>query len=145
MKSFRLGILLVSTMLLFSTQCDEDDLPISSFCDSIVIIDESFYENAESSPYISVSAVVEDNCLLANISASGCDGSTWSLELVDSGGVLESLPIQRNLKFVLTNNEACLAVITREQSFDLTSLQVEGESEIILNIEDLPEPILYTY
>jgi len=93
-----------------------------------------------------ISAEVNGDCLNISISASGCSGETWVLELIDSEGVMESLPPQRNLKLILTNSEACLAVFTKTQSFDLTQLRVEeDENEVILNIEGFPESITYSY
>ncbi|MEM5564139.1 hypothetical protein WNY78_03440 [Psychroserpens sp. AS72] len=133
------------TLLLLNTQCDDDDQNSASPCDQTVIIDNGFYETAESDVYNLIEAVIIDNCLSINIGASGCDGETWSMVLVDSGNVAESSPEQRYLKFVLTNDELCLAVFTQERSFDITPIQVEGSNEIILNIEGFEEPLIYTY
>ena len=132
-------------MLLFmNTQCDEDDIQ-SSPCDQMVVIDDGFFNSAVSSEFMFQSAEIIENCLNVSISASGCDSSTWSMVLVDSGAVAESLPEQRFLKFVFTNNEVCLAVFSQERSFDISNLQVEGSNEIILNIEGFPESITYQY
>jgi len=127
-----------------NTQCDEDN-EIETPCGQSVIIDSGFYDTAESSLYNLISAEIEGNCLTINISASGCDGNSWSMVLVDSGAVAESSPEQRFLKFVFTNEEVCLAVFSQERSFDLSALQVSGSNEIILNIEDFPEPFTYAY
>ena len=103
-------------MLLFmNTQCDEDDIQ-SSPCDQMVVIDDGFYNSAVSSEFMFQSAEIIENCLNVSISASGCDSSTWSMVLVDSGAVAESLPEQRFLKFVFTNDEVCLAVFSQERS-----------------------------
>ena len=132
-------------MLLFmNTQCDEDDIQ-SSPCDQMVVIDDGFYNSSVSSEFMFQSAEIIENCLNVSISASGCDSSTWSMVLVDSGAVAESLPEQRFLKFVFTNDEVCLAVFSQERSFDISNLQVEGSNEIILNIEGFPESITYQY
>jgi hypothetical protein len=114
-------------------------------CDQTVVIDNGFYESAESNVYELGNVIFNDNCLSIEVSASGCDGNSWSMVLVDSGNVAESSPEQRYLKFVLTNEEVCLAIVSQERSFDLTPIQVEGSSEIILNIEGFPEPLTYNY
>ncbi|MFP4845348.1 hypothetical protein [Winogradskyella sp. PE311] len=145
MKSLRLTTLFLLGLLLLSTQCDEDNVPISPLCDEVPIIDSSFYENSESDTFSILNAEVDGDCLLINLSASGCDGSSWQIELVDADIVQESSPVQRSLKLVLTNNEACLAVFTQRRSFDLRELRVAGEIEVLLNIQDFSEPILYSY
>nr|WP_321222200.1 hypothetical protein [uncultured Psychroserpens sp.] len=127
-----------------NTQCDDDDV-VSIPCDQTVVVDNGFYETAESNMYEVGNIVFNDNCLSIEISASGCDGNSWSMVLVDSGNVAESSPEQRYLKFVLTNQEVCLAFISQERSFDLTPLQIDGSNEIILNIEGFPESLTYNY
>ena len=59
--------------------------------------------------------------------------------------IAESFPPQRYLKLNLYNNEVCLAVFTKEESFDLTALRVEGTNEVLLNFEGFEESVLYTY
>ena len=78
-------------------------------------------------------------------SSSGCDGKSWPEEMIDAREVLESFPIQRKLKLLLDNQEACAAVFTKRVSFDLTPIRTEGYSKIILNIDGLKEPLLYHY
>lgn len=132
-------------LLLMNTQCDEDDDFQKSSCGQLVIIDNSFFETAESSEYFLVDYSINDDCLVIEVSASGCDGESWSMVLVDSGNVAESSPEQRDLKFVFTNNEACLAVFSQVREFNLSALRVDGSNEVILNIEGFPEPLYYFY
>ncbi|WP_040248413.1 hypothetical protein [Psychroserpens mesophilus] len=128
-----------------NTQCDEDDDFQVSSCGQPVIIDNAFFETAESSDYVLVDSSITNDCLTVEISASGCDGESWSMVLVDSGNVAESSPEQRYLKFVFTNNEACLAVFSQVREFNLSTLRVDGSTEVVLNIEGFPEPLLYSY
>ncbi|MFD2917276.1 hypothetical protein [Psychroserpens luteus] len=132
------------TLLLMSTQCDDDDV-VNVPCDQTAIVDSGFYESVESHVYEVGDVYFNDNCLTIEISASGCDGNSWSMVLVDSGNIAESSPEQRYLKFVLNNDEVCLAIVSQVRSFDLTPIQVAGSSEIILNIEGFPEPVMYSY
>lgn len=138
-------LIMVCCMALFmNTQCDDDEMQASP-CDQTVVVDAGFYETAETDVYEYIGSEIVDNCLTIEIAASGCDGHSWSMVLVDSGSVAESLPEQRYLKFVFGNDETCLAVFSRSRSFDLTALQVEGSNDILLNIEGFPEPLLYSY
>ncbi|SDR97131.1 hypothetical protein SAMN04515667_1110 [Formosa sp. Hel1_31_208] len=139
-----LTLCLCFVLLFTNTQCDEDD-EVSSPCNQIVVIDNNLYDTAESDDFSLVSAEVNDNCLFINVSASGCDGNTWSMVLVDSGSIAESSPEQRFLKFIFSNDESCLAVFSQERSFDLTQLQINDSNEIVLNIDGFPEPLLYVY
>ncbi|MGK0323222.1 MAG: hypothetical protein ACJARX_002285 [Psychroserpens sp.] len=128
-----------------NTQCDEDDQDNDFPCNQTVVVDTGFYESSQSDFFEFTSVQLNGNCLVLEFTASGCDGNSWSMVFVDSGGVAESFPEQRFLKFVLTNEEACLAVISQERSFDISPIEVEGRNEIILNIEDFSESLTYTY
>lgn len=142
----KLVFLLWIPVLFLNTQCDEDNIILDDFpCDETVIIDQSLYNNLESDSFSIENAEIIDNCLSLRIGASGCDGSSWEFDLLDSGTVAESSPEQRFLKLQLINNEACLAVIGRTVSFNVSSLQIEGSNEIILHIEGFGASIAYNY
>ena len=147
MKLVRPSSIIICCVLLFNTQCNEDDgvlLPLT-LCDAVTVINSELYENAESDFNSIVNVDISQNCLTITVSASGCSGDTWVFGLVGSETVMESSPVQRNVRLVLTNDEACLAVFTQEQSFDLSPLQVEGENEVLLSIQDFSDQIMYSY
>ncbi|TXE16584.1 hypothetical protein ES692_12470 [Psychroserpens burtonensis] len=127
-----------------NTQCDDDDFDYVP-CDQTVVVDDAFFESAQTHEYEFDSLEISDSCLFVNISASGCDGNSWSMVLVASDDIGDSFPEQRYLKLVLTNDEVCLAIVSQGRSFDLTTIQVGGSNEIILNIEGFPESLTYTY
>ncbi|GAB1857326.1 hypothetical protein MHTCC0001_21620 [Flavobacteriaceae bacterium MHTCC 0001] len=79
------------------------------------------------------------------VGASGCDGSTWTFKLVDSGSVAESLPVQRLLKLEFKNQEDCSAVFKRRLSFNLEPLQIKGNNTIILNLDGWDNTVTYSY
>ena len=79
-----------------------------------------------------------------NFSSSGCNGDTWELKLIDSEDILESNPPQRNLRLSLKNEESCLAYITKELTFDISNLQVNG-NKVQLNLTNSDKNILYKY
>lgn len=132
-------------LLLMNTQCDDDDNFDVASCGQPTIIDNAFFETAVSSEYFLVDYYIDGDCLTVEVSASGCDGASWSMVLVDSGNIAESAPEQRFLKFVFTNEESCLAVFSQSRTFHLTGLRVDGSNEVVLNIEGFPEPLSYFY
>lgn len=147
MKFPKIIVLLLSVTLFLNMQCEGDDpapFPESN-CVNLTLIDSFSYENATTSPYTVTDVAINEDCLIITITATGCDGNTWDMQLLDSGSVEESNPSQRYVKFFLVNNEACLAEISRTTSFDLSTLQIEGENEIIINIDQYSDPITYVY
>ena len=100
----------------------------------------------EASDFVEViSASISGDCLSFEVSASGCDGSSWEAFLYDSGAIAESLPEQRYIKLVLKNPEDCLAVFTRNFSFDLTPLQIQNGGVLLLNFQNTGEQLRYEY
>ena len=143
----KLSHLLVFALFMLNFQCFEDDentiLPTT--CNALAIIDNVTFETSATSPYTIIGVDIIGDCMSINISASGCDGVSWIMQLIDSGDVEATNPPERAIKLFLVNNEACLAQITRAQTFDLSALQIEGENQIILNLDGYSEPITYTY
>jgi hypothetical protein len=136
-------LFIVLTFVLIS--CNNDDDTSGSDCDQQTIISAEQFENAPNAPLTIIDMSIEGDCLRINFSASGCSGESWEIKLIDKGVILESSPPIRLLRVSLLNNEACLAVFTRDLTFDLTELQVPNENEIFLNIANSDEQILYMY
>ena len=114
-----------------------------SNCDQNVIISPTEYDNAPNFPvYISDMKIV-NNCLKIKYSSSGCSGNTWVVKLIDLGVVAESFPCQRTLRFSFYNEEICAAVFTKETSFNIEDLQIQGNNSVLLNISG--NSILYEY
>jgi len=143
MASTYLKFLMLVTLLALFNACEDDK--IESSCDALVVISSDKYQNGTTEFYSIISAKIIDDCLEIEYSSSGCDGKSWSEEMVDAAEILESFPIQRKLKMLLDNQEACAAVFTKTVSFDLTPIRTEDYSKIILNIDGLKEPLLYRY
>ncbi|MDR2921084.1 MAG: hypothetical protein LBV72_17190 [Tannerella sp.] len=112
-------------------------------CDQVVIISEDEYKNAPDSPVSISDMTITGNCLNIKFSASGCDGKTWAVKLVDMENIAYSNPCQRTLRLSLENKEMCEAYITKEESFDIKDLQIEGAKKVRLNISG--KSILYEY
>ena len=126
------------------SSCNDNDENNAPSCDATVIISNAQFNNANSNIFDVNDIEIIGDCLVANISASGCDGETWVVNLIDSENILESSPPQRLIRLTLINQEACLAFITREVSFDITDLQVDGD-QVQLNLVNTNDSVLYTY
>jgi hypothetical protein len=123
-----------TTILNFNTQ---------SSCDQNVIISETEYQNAPNDPFSITEMTITGDCLNIKFGASGCDGNTWIVKLIDLGVVAESYPCQRTLRLSLDNKEICTAVPTKEISFNIKDLQIYGDDKVILHISG--EDIFYEY
>ena len=125
--------------------CVDDIIDDITTCDETVVISADKYANAPDD-HLTIDALeINDDCLSITFGASGCDGSTWVLELIDANEILESIPVQRRLRLSLENNELCEAYFTKEITFDLSGLQLADEGIIILNIANSDSQILYEY
>lgn len=124
----------INYLEVFSSQSD---------CDKNVIISSTEYQNAPNDPLSITEMTITGDCLNIKFAASGCDGSTWTVKLIDSGNVAESNPCQRTLRLSLDNKEICTAVPSKEISFDISDLQIVGNDKMILHVSG--EEILYEY
>ncbi len=137
-------ILLITSFIFFACNNDDDTDDNSSNCSAETLISSNLYADAPDDQLSINSLEIIDNCLKINFSASGCDGNSWEVKLIDSTVLLESNPPQRNLRLSLKNEEACLAFINKELTFDISSLKVSGNS-VQLNITNTDKDILYQY
>lgn len=124
----------IDYLQVFSNQSD---------CDQNVLISESEYQDAPNDPFSITDMKIEGDCLIVQISASGCDGNTWTVKLIDSGMIAESYPCQRTLRLSLDNKEECTAVPTKEVSFNIKDLQIIGNDKVTLHVSG--QEILYEY
>lgn len=131
--------------LFFIISCKQEI--IETTCDREVLINNDAYNNNSSANFIINDVEIVDNCLTINFGASGCNRNSWQEKLIDSEYILESSPVQRNLIFSLKNSEICLTYFTKDVSFDISSLQINSESSMVLNIENGKNnfEILYEY
>lgn len=110
-----------------------------------IIIDSQGYNNTNISAVAIDSLSLSGDSLTVFYSSGGCDGSTWEVQLFDSGNIMESAPPQRNIVFSLENEELCMAYISKITTFDLTPIQIPGDSAVSLNLLNTGETILYEY
>lgn len=139
----KLKFLFMSVILFGFLACNNDDNS-STICDMTTLVSSERYENAASDPLTVKALEINGDCLKIRLSSGGCSGDTWELKLIDSGDILESMPPQRNLRLLLKNKEECLAIVTKEVTFDISNLKFDG-SQVQLNITNSDEKILYKY
>ncbi|NKI26395.1 hypothetical protein HCG49_07455 [Arenibacter sp. 6A1] len=130
---------------LTNLSCSNDDNQgKQNNCDFEVLVSAKQYMNAPSGQLTINRLEIIDHCLKINFSSGGCGGATWELKLIDSEEILESFPPQRNLRLSLKNEELCEAYITKELTFDISNLQVDG-NQVQLRITNSDQSILYEY
>jgi len=142
----KLGIIVITGLIwLLQASCGRDaETEPPGICDQKVIINKGQYKNGPSDQLTIQSAEITGDCLTIRFGASGCDGKTWEVKLIDSGEVLYSDPPQRNIRLSLRNKEMCEAYLTREISFDISDLQVNG-NKLLLNLSNSETQIAYSY
>lgn len=101
---------------------------------------------ASSTAYFTIEKVeMEGDVMTLSIGASGCNGETWQVELVDSERTLRSYPAQRSLKILFTNDELCQAYFVKEYKFNISELQLGKRGQVYLNLMDYKDQLLYEY
>ena len=141
-------LLFILTLIhILSCNSEDDNSTIENNCDftSEVIFEEDF--NAIStSNYGIIDVVLNGDCLEITFSSSGCGTDLWEENLYSAGANNSGFVfLQRDVKMELINNEACLAVFQKTVSFDLTPFQIDGQSDLPLNINGWNEQITYGY
>lgn len=122
----------------------QDDTDKLQTCEKLAIEDQARFNGTRTDHYTIHSARIDQDCLEVEILSSGCDGSTWQIELIDSGTVVDSDRVQRFLRISLVKEEDCQAMVTGTTSFDLSPLRREGKT-ISFQLEKWDSPLLYKY
>jgi hypothetical protein len=133
---------LILVLGVFSCGDKDDDNSIN--CDNEVVISNDQYNTAPNDELTITDLEIIENCLKISYNASGCSGDSWELKLIDSGNIAESQPPQRTIRLSLNNEEECDAVISKEMTFDISDLMVEG-NQVWLNLANSDDQILYEY
>ena len=143
MNKRMVGILIFGLILMNS--CQDDDRQAAKDCDREVIVDNALFRDAPSDALNIISAGIVDDSLQIEFAASGCDGDSWKIKLIDAEMIMESMPPQRKLRISLKNEEACLAVVRRKISVDLTPIRIEGYRQLLINLSNWDDQLLYKY
>lgn len=143
MKVFKFLIIILFLGLI--TSCEEDDGKVTvDACGEAALLDSNLFNLTETDNYTIKNASIRGDCLDIEIAASGCDGSTWEVALVDSEAVDKSNPPQRHIKISLKNKELCEAVISKRVSFSLIPLRTNS-SKVIFHLADWQNTLEYEY
>jgi hypothetical protein len=139
-------LLLILTLIhILSCNSEDDNFTIENNCDftSEIILEEDF--NAiNTSNYAIIEVELNGDCLEMRFGASGCGTDLWEENLYSTDAFYNVFLLQRDVKIELINDE-CLAVFQKTVSFDLTPFQIEGQSDLSLNITGWNEQITYGY
>lgn len=123
----------------------DDDYFGDNDCDLLAFEDYDTYELGSDFEFSITDAYIEENCMFLSITYSGCEENITVI-LVDQGVVMESFPVQKNVKFIVTTDVTdCLPFFEANISFNLIPLRVANESQINFNLEGFSEQLLYTY
>ena len=139
-------LLFILTLIhILSCNSEHDNSTIENNCDftSEIILEEDF--NAiNTSNYAIIEVELNGDCLEMRFGASGCGTDLWEENLYSTDAFYNVFLLQRDVKIELINDE-CLAVFQKTVSFDLTPFQIDGQSDLSLNITGWNEQITYGY
>jgi hypothetical protein len=139
------NVLVLILALAVVTACKKkDNPPYDGPCDQEVVLDEGLYNNGPDDTFFFESVNLSGDCLEVVIQYGGGCGEI-ELDLIDAEAILESLPVQRNIRVALMDKDSCEALVTETRSFDLTPLQIGNENKILLNLDGWEDQILYEY
>jgi len=139
-------LLFLPIILILSCNSENDNSTIENNCDftSEIIMEEDF--NAiNTSNYGIIEVELNGDCLGITFGSSGCGTDLWEENLYSTDAFYNVFPLQRDVKMELINDEACLAFFQKTVSFDLTPFQIDGQSDLPLNINGWNEQITYEY
>ena len=139
-------LLFLPIILILSCNSENDNSTIENNCDftSEIILEEDF--NAiNTSNYGIIEVELNGDCLGITFGSSGCRTDLWEENLYSTDAFYNVFPLQRDVKMELINDEACLAFFQKTVSFDLTPFQIDGQSDLPLNINGWNEQITYEY
>ena len=139
-------LLFLPIILILSCNSEGDNSTIENNCDftSEIILEEDF--NAiNTSNYGIIEVELNGDCLGITFGSSGCGTDLWEENLYSTDTFYNVFPLQRDVKMELINDETCLAFFQKTVSFDLTPFQIDGQSDLPLNINGWNEQITYGY
>jgi hypothetical protein len=139
-------IIFLLGMIALSCNSNDDNSTIESNCDFVSkIISENDFNGINTSNYVITAVELNNECLIITFGSSGCGTELWKENLYSTDAFYTIFPLQRGLKMELINDELCQAAFQKTVSFDLTPFQIDGQSEIPLNIDGWNEQITYEY
>ena len=135
---------LLPAMLLFIlSSCTDKNQP-SPECGDYVFIGQNFYNNGPEDPFMLEDVSLEGDCLTLKVQyGGGCGGAEFTL--VDKNDIVKTFPVTRYIRLALKDQDNCEALITEDRIYDLSPLQIEGETQINLILQNWEGEIIYSY
>ena len=126
------------------TACDDLDKVDEKTCPIASLVNNELFNDGPNGELTIRSAAISGDCLSLTIEYSGgCEELNFSL--VASEEVMESFPVQRNMRISFDDTDACKKLVTTELIFDLTPARPSGEGKVILRLAGWADEISYTY
>ena len=140
---FIVSLLICFGLVSFLSACDSSD-KIDFGNGNVLIVSESVFKNVTSAPFAIKDVNIQGDILSITVSAGGCSVSSWRANLITTDIIGLSDPPYRGVKLSFQQNrELCSAVLTKEFTFNIKKLRVEGSNSVRLNISGIE--VLYRY
>tara|TARA_A100000171_G_scaffold52079_1_gene68898 strand:+ start:8182 stop:8604 length:423 start_codon:yes stop_codon:yes gene_type:complete len=136
------ALLILAVFIAASCRSNDDDM-VESTCNAIEI-NSDLFNNGITDEFEILEASVTNDCLVILLRyGGGCGEIDATLVLGDGGN---SNVLQRNARVIFVDEDNCEALLSKEYSFDLTSLQDNSTNSIEIILQDFPDnPIVYEY
>jgi len=142
MKKIFIYIAISFGLLLSNCEKTKDDTFIND--DRTIIVDNDLYIIAPDDEFeFDNVQIINDSIHLTIRYGGGC--GEVEFKLIDSEAIMESNPVQRNIRLSFRDEDTCEAYLTAELTFDLTPIRVSGASRVSINLEGWPKPLIYNY
>jgi len=130
--------------ILFSN-CENNNSTTNSFdVHQTIIVDSELFINAPDDDFDFANAEIIGDSLKLTIRYGGGCGDV-EIKLIDSGAIMESYPVQRNIRLSLKDKDLCKALLTKVISFNLIPVRVSDNQKVSLNLAGWESPLLYEY
>ena len=143
---FIVSLLICIGLVSFLSACDNnaEERSLNLGNGNVLIVSQSVFENVTSDRFSIENVEIQGDILRLTISAGGCSVSSWRANLIASDIIGRSEPPFRGVKLSFEQNrELCQAVLTKEFTFNIKNLRVEGSNSVRLNISGIE--IIYRY
>lgn len=144
MKFVFLSLALLGGILFANCEGNQEDCDVNDASSSKIIISNSCYSDVSNDDFQFENVEIDGDSIRVTIRYGGGCGDI-DVKLFDADVIMESFPIQRNIRIFFKDNDLCKALITTTVSFDLSPIQVSGNDKIILNLSDWGTSLLYEY
>lgn len=130
--------------LLSNCEKTDDDTSNDLQDDHTIIVNNALFINAPDDEFDFADVTIINDSIYLSIRYGGGCGEV-EFKLIDSEAIMESLPVQRNIRLSLKDEDTCEALLTEELSFDLTPIRVTGTNLVSINLQGWMSPLIYAY